>query len=136
MRRARFDERLDAVIEQALKRLYKRMKWAYFRGELHEYLARIGLATVMKEKIDTGDLRELLTEAGALMTKGIRRARKMGYLKDYLRRINMLDILLGSHHIQTVTLRAVPLPRTTPPRTERRLETEEGFTAPRLTLVK
>ena len=108
MRRARFEKRLDAVIEQALKRLHKRMRWAYFRGELREYLARIGLAVDMEVDLGLGKFREVQEKAGQLMTSKIQRARQKGYLKDYLRKINMMDILVGSHHIRTVSLRAVP----------------------------
>ncbi len=136
MKRARFDERLDAVIEQALKRLYKRMKWAYFRGELREYLARIGLATVMEKEPDAGNFQEIQKEAGNLLKMKIQWARKKGYLKDYLRKVNMMDILLGSHHIRTVTLKAVPLPQVEAAAKERSLPDGEDFIVRRFTLVK
>ncbi len=136
MKRARFDERLDAVIEQALKRLYKRMKWAYFRGELREYLARIGLATVMEKELDAGNFQEIQEAAGNLLKMKIQRARKKGYLKDYLRKVNMMDILLGAHRIRTVTLRALPLPRVETAVREQSLTDGEDFIVRRFTLVK
>lgn len=137
VKRPRFHERLDAVIEQALQRLYKRMRLAYFRGELHEYLLRIGLAVNMDGNLDVGRFREIQEEAGKLMAKKIQRARKNGYLKDYLRKVNMLDILLSSHHIRTVKLRAVPAPRTgAVGKKEGRTAGKEDFIARRLTLVK
>lgn len=136
MKRARFDERLDAVIEQALKRLYKRMKWAYFRGELREYLARIGLAAVMEKELDAGNFQEIQEAAGNLLKMKIQRARKKGYLKDYLRKVNMMDILLGAHRIRTVTLRALPLPRVETAVREQSLTDGEEFIVRRFTLVK
>lgn len=136
MKRARFDERLDVVIEEALRRLYKRMKWAYFRGELREYLLRIGLPVDTEHSLDVRQFREIQAEAGRLMTTKIQRARKKGYLKDYLRKINMMDILMNYHHIRTVKLRAVPAPYVDPSMRERALSERDEFIVRRFTVVK
>ena len=136
VRRARFEERLDAVIDQALHRLHKRMKWAYFRGELREYLMRIGLAVDTDGDLDVARFREIREEAGKLMTTKIQRARRKGYLKDYLRKINMMDILLASHHIRTVKLKAVPSPRRESHGRELSLPEGDDFIVRRFTVVK
>ena len=136
MKRARFDERLDVVIEEALRRLYKRMKWAYFRGELREYLMRIDLPVDMESLPDVKRFREIQVKAGQLMTTKIHRARKKGYLKDYLRKINMMDILMNYHHIRTVKLRAVPLPYVDPATQEKSLSGNDDFVVRRFTVVK
>ena len=137
VRRPRFHERLDTVIEQALQRLHKRMRLAFFRGELREYLLRIGLAVNVDGNLDAGRFREIQEEAGKLMARKIQRARKNGYLKDYLRKVNMLDILLSSHHIRTVKLRAVPAPGSgSAGKKEKQSADGNVFIARRLTLVK
>ena len=137
VRRPRFHERLDTVIEQALQRLHKRMRLAFFRGELREYLLRIGLAVNVDGNLDAGRFREIQEEAGKLMARKIQRARKNGYLKDYLRQVNMLDILLSSHHIRTVKLRAVQAPGSgSAGNKEKQSADGNVFIARRLTLVK
>ena len=137
VRRPRFHERLDTVIEQALQRLHKRMRLAFFRGELREYLLRIGLAVNVDGNLDAGRFREIQEEAGKLMARKIQRARKNGYLKDYLRKVNMLDILLSSHHIRTVKLRAVPAPGSgSAGKKEKQSADGNVFIARRLTWVK
>ena len=136
VKRARFNERLDVVIDEALRRLYKRMKWAYFRGELHEYLARIGLPMERKGELDVSRFREMQESAGRLMAEKIQRARRKGYLKDYLRKINMMDILLASHHIRTVKLKAVPSQRMGSAGKDEDWSKRDEFIVRRFTVVK
>ena len=113
------------------------MRLAFFRGELREYLLRIGLAVNVDGNLDAGRFREIQEEAGKLMARKIQRARKNGYLKDYLRKVNMLDILLSSHHIRTVKLRAVPAPGSgSAGKKEKQSADGNVFIARRLTLVK
>ena len=89
-----FEERLDGILTRAALRLQERMRLAYFRGELIDYLGKLGL----KEEIDgeilaRESLLELQDEAVLVLARKIRYARKQGYLKDYLRQVNMLEIL-------------------------------------------
>lgn len=89
-----FEERLDGILTRAALRLQERMRLAYFRGNLMEYLEKLGL----KEEIDgevlaRESLLELQDEAVLVLARKIRYARKQGYLKDYLKKINMLEIL-------------------------------------------
>ena len=107
-----FEERLDGILTRAALRLQERMRLAYFRGELIDYLGKLGL----KEEIDgeilaRESLLELQDEAVLVLARKIRYARKQGYLKDYLRQVNMLEILYIEQQKKAVAkpaLRPVP----------------------------
>ena len=89
-----FEERLDAILTRAALRLQERMRLAYFRGELIDYLGKLGLKEDIDEEILAREsLLELQDEAVLVLARKIRYARKQGYLKDYLRQVNMLEIL-------------------------------------------
>ncbi len=81
-----FEERLDGILTRAALRLQERMRLAYFRGELIDYLGN-------GEILARESLLELQDEAVLVLARKIRYARKQGYLKDYLRQVNMLEIL-------------------------------------------
>ena len=108
MSKARFNERIIGVVAEAARRLTYRMKRAYFRGELPEYLERIGLAKELPEEISEGDFKYIHKQAQSVLERNIRQAVRNGYLKDYLSRVNMMDILLSKRRIRTVHLWAVP----------------------------
>lgn len=89
-----FEERLDGILTRAALRLQERMRLAYFRGELIPYLEKLGLRDEIDGEILAREsLLELQDEAVLVLAKKIRYARKQGYLKDYLRQVNMLEIL-------------------------------------------
>ncbi len=89
-----FEERLDGILTRAALRLQERMRLAYFRGELIDYLGKLGLKEEIDEDILAREsLLELQDEAVLVLAGKIRYARKNGYLKDYLKQINMLEIL-------------------------------------------
>ena len=94
MRKAGFDDRLDGILAWAAIRLQERMRLAYFRGNLPEYMERIGLARDLEpELISKGSLLEIQDEAVVLLANKIRYARRAGYLKDFLEQVNMLELL-------------------------------------------
>lgn len=94
MGQAGFDDRLDGILARAAIRLQERMRLAYFRGNLTDYLTRIGLAEALDgELLRKGSLLEIQDEAAVLLALKIRRARKAGYLKDMLKQLNMLELL-------------------------------------------
>ena len=108
MRKARFDERLDIVIAEALKRLSDRMQLAYLRGDLPGYLMRIGLLDALPEGVLTEtDFSVTVKRLQGIVALRIKRARQKGYLKDYLRQINMTDLLLAKKRVRTMRLRTV-----------------------------
>ena len=108
MRKARFDERLNVVIAEALKRLANRMRLAYFRGDLTGYLTRIGLSDALPNMPDeTAEFSAAVKKVQGILARRIKRARQKGYLKDYLRQINMMDLLLFKKRIRTVRLWAI-----------------------------
>ena len=89
MRHINFDERLDGIMARAVIRLQERMQLAYNRGRLREYLERIDFANDIDPKtIDSGSLIELQDQAVVLLAVKMRRARRAGYLKDFLKQIN------------------------------------------------
>lgn len=89
-----FEERLDGILTRAALRLQERMRLAYFRGNLIEYLGILGLKEEIDEDILAREsLLELQDEAVLVLARKIRYARKQGYLKDYLKQVNMLEIL-------------------------------------------
>lgn len=89
-----FEERLDGILTRAALRLQERMRLAYFRGELIDYLGKLGLKEEIDEAIlERESLLELQDEAVLVLARKIRYARKQGYLKDYLKQVNMLEIL-------------------------------------------
>ncbi len=94
MKGMRFNEKLECVIQRALRRLHGRMKYAYLRGELKNYLDKVGLDVRAEEPSDMAGFHKLWETVGVLMTKNIKHARKMGYLRDYMRRIDMSDIIM------------------------------------------
>ena len=60
MKRSSMDERLDTILVRAAMRLEERMRLAYFRGNLSNYLERIGLARyISDEKLIKGSLLDL-----------------------------------------------------------------------------
>ena len=94
MGNAGFDDRLDGIMTRAAIRLQERMRLAYFRGNLTEYLTKIGLAEELEEDLlNKGSLLEIQDEAAVVLAVKIRRARKVGYLKDMLKQFNMLELL-------------------------------------------
>ncbi len=101
MRHINFDERLDGIMARAVIRLQERMQLAYNRGRLREYLERIDFANDIDPKtIDSGSLIELQDQAVVLLAVKMRRARRAGYLKDFLKQINMLELLMKEKDIQ------------------------------------
>ena len=89
-----FDERLDGILTRAALRLQERMRLAYFRGELISYLEKLGLTEEIDEEVLAREsLLELQDEAVLVLARKVRYARKQGYLKDYLKQVNMLEIL-------------------------------------------
>ena len=104
---ARFDERLDSVIDEALKRLSDRMQLAYFRGDLSGYLMRIGLADALPNQPKSTELPAAVKKVQGILARRIRRARQKGYLKDYLRQINMVDLLILKKRVRTLRLWAL-----------------------------
>ncbi len=94
MKHGGFEERLDGILTRAALRLQERMRLAYFRGELIDYLGKLGLKEEIDEAIlERESLLELQDEAVLVLARKIRYARKQGYLKDYLKQVNMLEIL-------------------------------------------
>ena len=94
MKHTGLDERLDSIIVRAAIRLQERMRLAYFRGNLASYLGRISLAEHLDPAVlERGSLLDVQDEAAVLLAQKIRQARKSGYLKDYLKQINMLELL-------------------------------------------
>lgn len=94
MKHAGFDERLDGIMVRAAIRLQERMARAFSRGKLLEYLKKVGLADELGIRL----LRhvkpqEIQDRAVTLLAEKIRYARKGGFLKDFLERINMLELL-------------------------------------------
>lgn len=94
MRHADFDGRLDGIMVRAAVRLHERMAFAFARGSLADYLRKIGMA----EELGLGpqhnaNLAKVEDAAILLLAQKIRRARKSGTLKSYLRQINMLELL-------------------------------------------
>lgn len=70
------------------------MAFAFARGTLADYLRKIGMA----EELGLGpqrnaNLAKIEDAALLLLAQKIRRARKSGTLKSYLRQINMLELL-------------------------------------------
>lgn len=89
-----FEERLDGILSRAVLRLQERMRLAYFRGDLIEYLGKLGLKDEIDEEILAREsLLELQDEAVLALVKKIRYARKQGYLRAYLEQVNMLELL-------------------------------------------
>ncbi|WP_270380440.1 hypothetical protein [Mitsuokella multacida] len=79
---------------RAAVRLHERMAFAFARGSLADYLRKIGMA----EELGLGpqhnaNLAKVEDAAILLLAQKIRRARKSGTLKSYLRQINMLELL-------------------------------------------
>ena len=94
MKHGGFEERLDGILTRAALRLQERMRLAYFRGNLIEYLEKLGLKEEIDEEILAREsLLELQDEAVLVLARKIRYARKGGFLKDYLKQVNMLEIL-------------------------------------------
>lgn len=94
MRHADFDGRLDGIMVRAAVRLHERMAFAFARGSLADYLRKIGMA----EELGLGpqhnaNLAKVEDAVLLLLAQKIRRARKSGTLKSYLRQINMLELL-------------------------------------------
>ena len=108
VKNARFDERLQGIIVEALHRLQHRMERAYFRGDLKDYLDRIGLLTELEQELDNQNFQTLRVNAQRLLRKKICRARNKGYLKDYMRRLNMVDLLMAKKRVRTIHLWTVP----------------------------
>lgn len=95
MKQGRFDERLDEIMVRAAMRLQERMRLAYFRGNLTGYLERIGLAgEIEPERLKRGSLLELQDEAAIIMAAKIRQARSKGYLKEWMKTLNMQELLV------------------------------------------
>ena len=88
-----FEARLDDINRRAIKRLHERMRWAYSRRRLDDYLAQIGFAYEGAQNLERAELVRLSQKLAVLLASRIRHARKKGYLKDYLRFINMQDLL-------------------------------------------
>ena len=94
MKHTGLDERLDSIIVRAAIRLQERMRLAYFRGNLVSYLGRISLAEHLDPAVlERGSLLDVQDEAAVLLAQKLRQARKGGYLKDYLKQLNMLELL-------------------------------------------
>lgn len=79
---------------RAAVRLHERMAFAFARGSLADYLRKIGMA----EELGLGpqrnaNLAKVEDAVLILLAQKIRRARKSGTLKSYLRQINMLELL-------------------------------------------
>lgn len=94
MRHTDFDGRLDGIMVRAAVRLHERMAFAFARGNLADYLRKIGMA----EELGLGpqrnaNLAKIEDAAILLLAQKIRWARKSGALKSYLRQINMLELL-------------------------------------------
>ena len=94
MRHADFDGRLDGIMVRAAVRLHESMAFAFARGSLADYLRKIGMA----EELGLGpqhnaNLAKVEDAVLILLAQKIRRARKSGTLKSYLRQINMLELL-------------------------------------------
>lgn len=92
MRHTDFDGRLDGIMVRAAVRLHERMAFAFARGSLADYLRKIGMA----EELGLGpqhnaNLAKIEDAVLILLAQKIRRARKSGTLKSYLRQINMLE---------------------------------------------
>lgn len=139
LKKARFEERLDGVIAEAVKRLSGRMKTAYFRGELLEYLKRIGLAAALASEIEDGEFKIIRSGAKKILEERIKRARQKGYLKDYLKQLNMMDILMDTRRIRTVHLWAVPNAKEktiSAPKNAEAASADEKFAPPQLRIVK
>lgn len=97
-----FEERLDGILTRAALRLQERMRLAYFRGELIDYLGKLGLKEEIDESIlERESLLELQDEAVLVLARKIRYARKKGFLKDYLKQVNMMEILYLEKERQT-----------------------------------
>ena len=97
MKHAGFDERLDGIIVRAAIRLQERMRLAYFRGNLAAYLERISLADDLDPGVlERGSLLDVQDEAAVLLASKIRQARKGGYLKDFLKQVNMQELLYNN----------------------------------------
>lgn len=112
MKQNGFDERLDGILARAAIRLQERMRLAYFRGNLASYLARIGLADYMdSERLKTGSLLELQDEAAVVLAACLRQSRKKGYLKDFLKQLNMLELLTEDKHLTTVNVHITRRPK-------------------------
>lgn len=95
MKRGHFDERLDEIMVRAAMRLQERMRLAYFRGNLTGYLERIGLADEIDlERLKRGSLLELQDEAAIIMAAKIRQTRSKGYLKEWMKTLNMQELLV------------------------------------------
>lgn len=94
MKHAGFDERLDGIMVRAAIRLQERMRLAYFRGNLAAYLGRVGLADDLDSGLlARGSLLDVQDEAVVLLAKKIRQARRSGCLKEFLKQVNMLELL-------------------------------------------
>ena len=93
MKHAGFDERLDSIMVRGAIRLQERMRLAYFRGNLASYLERIGLAEGLEPLLQRGSLLDVQDEAVVLLARKIRQARKSGCLKEFLKQVNMLELL-------------------------------------------
>lgn len=94
MRHTDFNGRLDGIMVRAAVRLHERMAFAFACGSLADYLRKIGMA----EELGLGpqhnaNLAKVEDAAILLLAQKIRRARKSGTLKSYLRQINMLELL-------------------------------------------
>ena len=131
MRKARFDERLDIVIANALDRLANRMRLAFFRDDLTEYLTRIGLADALPTLPATADFPTAVKKVQGILARRIRRARQKGYLKDYLRQINMTDLLLFKRRVRTFKLWNADKPRVA-----NKTDTDDNKEKPILKIVK
>lgn len=94
MKQNSFNGRLDSLLVRAAMRLQERMRLAYFRGNLSAYLERTGLAVhINKDRLRRGSLLELQDEAAVALAMKLREAYRHGYLKDFLKQINMLELL-------------------------------------------
>ncbi len=93
MKHAGFEERLDSIMVRGAIRLQERMRLAYFRGNLASYLERIGLAEGLEPLLQRGSLLDVQDEAVVLLASKIRQARKSGCLKEFLKQVNMLELL-------------------------------------------
>lgn len=103
MKRSSMDERLDAILVRAAMRLEERMRLAYFRGNLSNYLERIGLARyISDEKLIKGSLLDLQDDAALAMAYVLRKARNHGYIKEALDKLNMAELLQNETRIRTV----------------------------------
>lgn len=93
MKHAGFEERLDSIMVRGAIRLQERMRLAYFRGNLASYLERIGLSEGLEPLLQRGSLLDVQDEAVVLLASKIRQARKSGCLKEFLKQVNMLELL-------------------------------------------